>query len=247
MREASQHPAIGNQLLAVLPSEELRHLKSEAEVVSLKKGEILCNTGDSVQHAYFISDGMLSLLSSTQDGSVIEVGMVGNEGMVGIPIVLGINTSPYQIMVQIEVSSAFKIRASKLRVEFNRGGRFQGLLLRYAHLVLTQVSQSAVCNRFHQTEERLARWLLIARDRLHSDTFTLTHEIISHMLGTPRTGVTMAAGALQKRGLITYSRGRITIINRKALETFSCECYESIKEEFDRFLATERASAASRN
>lgn len=247
MREPSRHFAIENQLLAVLPSEELERLKSQAEVVSLKKGDIICNAGDSVHHAYFINDGMLSLLSSTQSGSVIEVGMVGSEGMVGIPIVLGINTSPYEIMVQIEVSNALRVKAGQLMNEFNRGGRLHGVLLRYTHLVLTQVSQSAVCNRFHQTEERLARWLLVARDRARSDTFMLTHEIISHMLGTPRTGVTMAARILQQRGLITYSRGKITVLNRGGLENFSCECYEVIKDEFEQFLASERVSVVSRN
>lgn len=162
--------------------------------------------------------------------------MVGNEGLVGIPAVLGIYTTPYRMMVQIR-GRAMKIRAASLQVEFGRGGRLHDVLLRYTYTLLTQISQSAVCNHFHSAEQRLSRWLLVTRDRTHSDEFHLTQEFISHMLGIPRTHVTMRAGALQQRGLIKYSRGKITVTDLRGLETASCECFRTVKEEISGFLA----------
>jgi len=168
--------------------------------------------------------------------------MVGNEGAIGIPIVLRTNKTPYQVMVQIPVRSAFRIKAEVLRNEFDRGGKFQDLMLRYTEVVLTQITQSAVCNHFHSSVQRLARWLLIANDLVERDTFYLTHEFISHMLGSPRTGVTMAAGVLQKTGLLSYSRGKITILDRSGLEEAACECYKIVRESFDHFLDSEEAN-----
>lgn len=230
---------VENRLLAALPREEYERLLPQLETVHLAKGKILYNAGDFVQYAYFPNDGMVSLLSMTQDGSTIEVGMVGNEGMVGLPIILLSNKTPYQMVVQIPVESALRARASVLRNEFNRGGKLQHLLLQYTNMMLTQITQSAICNHFHTVEERLGRWLLIARDRVNSNTVRLTQEIISHMLGSQRTGVTMAAGTLQKMKLIQYSRGEINILDPDGLESVACECYEIIREEFDDFLHEE--------
>jgi CRP-like cAMP-binding protein len=172
---------------------------------------------------------MLSLLSITEEGRTIEVGMIGNEGMTGVPVILRSGKAPYEVMVQL-AGNALRIRGDALREAFNRGGTLQDLLLRYTHSLLIQVAQSAACNRFHTVEERLCRWLLVSRDRVQTDTIQLTQEFISHMLGVPRTSVTMIAGALQKEGLIKYSRGKITLLDRRGLEAASCECYRRVQE-----------------
>lgn len=227
---------VQNHLLASLPEDELERFLPNLEPIHLEKGEILNLAGDPARYAYFPNSGMISLLSTTHSGATIEVAMVGREGMVGIPSVLRISTTPYESMIQI-TSEALKVSSDSLVKEFDRGGTLQKLMLRYTHVLLTQISQSAVCNRFHTVEQRLCRWLLIARDRVDSDFLDLTQEIIAHMLGTPRTGVTMAACALQKQELIRYARGKITILDRAGLETGSCECYQIISEEFERFCA----------
>jgi CRP-like cAMP-binding protein len=229
---------VQNRLLAALPSDEYEQLRPNLEQVHLPKGKIIYDAGDIVRYGYFINDGQVSLLSVTDEGT-IEVAMVGNEGAIGLPIIWRKNKTSYQVMVQITVKSAFRIKAEALRNEFDRGGKFQDLLLRYTEVLVTQITQSAVCNHFHSSTQRLVRWLLIANDLVRSNTFYLTHEFISHMLGTPRTGVTMAAGTLQKMGLITYSRGKITILNRPGLEQESCECYGVIRESLEHFLDAE--------
>lgn len=229
-----EHSPTGNRLLDALPQNDFARLGDNLEPVQLPKGAIIYNAGDVVRHMYFIGDGQISLLSTTSSGATIEVAMIGNEGVVGIPGFLPGYTSPYSVMVQIEVKRAWKIRIAALKEEFIREGKLQELLLRYIHALITQISQSAVCNRFHSSEQRLARWFLTSSDIVKSDVFFLTHEFIAHMLGTPRTGVTMAAGVLQREGLIHYSRGKITIRNRKGLESFSCECYKTIKNELAR-------------
>ena len=161
--------------------------------------------------------------------------MIGNEGMMGVPIILRNRVAPYQMMVQL-AGNALRIRENVLRVEFDRGGKLQDLLLRYTHSVLIQVAQSAACNRFHTVEERLCRWLLVSRDRVQTDTLHLTQEFLSHMLGVPRTSVTMIAVNLQKEGFIRYNRGRITILDRSGLEAASCECYRRVREGSSNFL-----------
>jgi CRP-like cAMP-binding protein len=206
------------------------------EPVEFITGRVLYEIADTVRYIYFPASGMLSLLSITKAGSIIEVAMVGNEGMVGIPAILRTNIIPYRVMVQIP-GRGMRLRADVLSGEFNKGGRLQDMLLRYTHTVLSQISQSAVCNYFHTVEQRLCRWLLVTRDRVHSNKFCLTQEVISHMLGVPRTNVTMRAGALQQKGLIRYSRGKISIIDPRGLEEAACECYEVVKEELSGFLA----------
>jgi CRP-like cAMP-binding protein len=225
-----------NRLLAALPREEYERLSPHLELVRLAPGKILYNAGDIARYAYFPKGGMLSLLSTTEGGRTIEVGMIGNEGMTGIPIILRSEVAPYQVMVQL-AGNALRIRGDALRAEFNRGGRLQDLLLRYAHALLIQVAQSAACNRFHTVEERLCRWLLVSRDRVHTDVIHLTQEFLSHMLGVPRTSVTMIAGKLQGQGLIRYSRGKIVILDRPAMEAASCECYRLVREEIKHFFA----------
>ncbi len=226
-----------NLLLAALPREEYDRLIRKMTQVHLPQGKILTYMGDTLDYAYFINTGMVSLLSVAQNGSTIEVGMVGEEGVVGIPIILGMNKASYEMNVQIAVESAWRIKAETFKEEFSRGGKFQELLLRYTHVMLTQLAQSALCLRFHTAEERLGHWLLVARDRVHSNTINLTQEIISHMLGIPRTGVTMTVGHLQRRGLISSRRGKITILDPDRLEAIACECYQINKENLESYLS----------
>jgi len=227
---------VENRILASLPREEYARMLPALSLVHLPKGKILWNATDSIHTAYFPLSGMISLLSDTEGGSSVEVGMVGNEGLAGISAVLGFNTAPYRVMVQIP-GNALRVRVETLNQAFGRGGRLQQLLLRYTHALLTQVSQSASCNRFHTAEERLCRWLLTSRDRAGSDTIPLTQEFLSQMLGVPRTSVTAIAGRVQRMGHIRYSRGTIHITDLAGLEKVSCECYRVISEEFERYLA----------
>jgi CRP-like cAMP-binding protein len=225
-----------NLLLSALPREEYARLLPHLSQVHLGKGRILFEPGETVKYAYFVTQGMLSLLSLAGGGETVEVAMVAHEGMVGVPIILHNETIPYRVMVQIPVN-ALRIKAGPLWEEFRSGGRLQVLLLRYVNSLMTQLTQSAVCNRFHRVEARLCRWLLVARDRLQSDEFHFTQEFISHMLGIPRTHVTMKANALQRKKLINYSRGKITILNPQGLERVSCECYGIVREDLRGFLA----------
>jgi CRP-like cAMP-binding protein len=226
----------GNRLLSALPSTEYERLLPALEPVRLVKGHLLYIVGARIRYCYFPLGGTVSILSVTEDGDIIEVAMIGNEGMAGIPSILEVNTAPYQVMVQIG-ADALKIRAEVLTREFNRAGTLHSLLLRYTHALLCQIAQSAVCNRFHTVKQRLCRWLLVAHDRVRSDTLPLTHEFISFMLGVPRTNVTMTARALQHKNLIRYTRGKITIIDEKGLEAAACECYRVVKMEVDKHLA----------
>jgi CRP-like cAMP-binding protein len=226
----------GNRLLAALPREEYARLSPHLELVRLTPGKILYNAGDVVHHAFFPKAGMICLLSTTESGRTIEVGMIGNEGTSGIALILRSAVTPCRVMVQL-AGNAIRVRGDVLRAEFNRGGRFQDLLLRYTHTLLFQIAQSAACNSFHTVEERLCRWLLVSRDRVQADTIHLTQEFLSLMLGVPRTSVTMIAGSLQKQGLIKYSRGKISILDRRRLEAASCECYGLVRAEIGTFLA----------
>jgi CRP-like cAMP-binding protein len=219
-----QRKAIANRLLAALSPEEYRRLTEGSERIRLPKGRILIEAGSKVQHAFFPLSGTASLLSMTESGKVVEVAAVGSEGMIGLPAVLGEGISPYQVAVQLHCE-AVKVRAGRLRAEFDGGGRLHELLLRHALGLLTQVTQAAACHRFHTVGQRLAHWLLSTRDRADSDTFQLTQEYLSHMLGVPRTSVTALAVAMRNAGLIHYGRGKITVIDGLKLEASSCECY----------------------
>lgn len=225
-----------NKILSALPREDYEHIAVHAEPVRLTAGKILCQSGDQLRHAYFLRGGMVSLVTVMENGATVEVGMIGSEGVVGGSTVLGIDAMPYQLTVQLS-GNALRLGINTLREEFNRGGMLQTLMLRYLHTVIRQVSQSAACNRFHTLEERLCRWLLVSRDRARTDTFSLTQEFISQMIGAPRSRVTIVAGNLQKEGLILYSRGKIQIVDGRRLEASACECYRVVNEHIDNFIA----------
>jgi CRP-like cAMP-binding protein len=225
-----------NQILAALPNKEYEQLSQYLEPVVFSRGKILYAAGDTVRYNYFLLSGMVSLVSVTEDGKAVEVGMISNEGMAGIPVILGFHTVPYQVVVQLP-GHALRIKTNKLKEEFNKYGQLHGILLRYTYTLLTQLYQSASCNSFHTVRERLSRWLLISRDCVQSDTFYLTQEFLSQMIGTPRTNVTMIAGNLQREGLIRYNRGNIQIINNDDLEAVTCECYRIVKESIRDYMA----------
>ena len=224
-----------NRLLAALPKSEYQRLLPELEQVTLSFAEVLYEPGALIRHAYFPNDSVVSLLTDVADRSTLEVGIVGNEGAAGISVFMGVDISPHRAIVQ-GAGTAVRMEASVIREESEGASPLHRLLLLYAHSLLTQVSQSAACNRFHMVEARLARWLLMSGDRLGSADFLLTQDFISDMLGVRREGVSKAAGVLQKNALINYSRGHIKILDRAGLEAVSCECYGIIKDQSDRHL-----------
>ena len=235
MLAVSTQVAIGNRILAALPAEQLTRLLPHLSTIHLKRDEVLYLSGDEIRHVYFPVTGLISLLSTTETGSTVEVAMVGNEGIVGLPVILKNRMIPYEVTVQTE-TDAYKIKAEDLQEEFDRCEALHELILRYLNMQFAEISQSALCHRFHTVEEALGSWLLMAHDRLNTESLNLTQEIISHALGVPRTGVTMAAGALQRAGLIRYSRGKIVIVDRARLEANSCECFRIIHDELSHFL-----------
>jgi len=229
-----QNP-VGNHLLATLPEKEYERLIPHLETVQLTKAETIYNAGDAVRYVYFPAGAVVSLISMTQDGNTIEVAVVGDEGIVGASAVLGARRTPYIAAVQIG-GEALRIKADVLRKEFQKSQTLQEMLLCYVHLMLTQVIQSAVCNHFHSAQQRLSRWLLLTSDRARTDILPLTQEFISHMLGTPRTSVTTIAKEMQDAGLISYSRGQITLLDRASLKATACECYQVVSRAFNGFL-----------
>ena len=224
-----------NRLLATLPKKEYERLLPELKRIPLNFGEVLYEPGDTIKHVYFPNDSIVSLLSAMPERSTLEVGMVGNEGFAGLPIFMGVNVSQTRALVQ-GAGSAMRMTSATARQESNHLGALHRLLHRYSHSRLTQVSQSVACNRFHSVDARLARWLLMTRDRLGLDQFRLTQDFMSNMLGVRREGVNKAASTLQAAKLIRYSRGMITILDRRRLEAKSCECYAIIKAESDQYL-----------
>lgn len=221
-----------NRILAALPAGEYQHLLPNLKRVALAYRQILFEPHRTIRYAYFPDDCVVSMISAQIDKSLVEVGLAGREGMVCVATFLGADSGPHSGMVQV-AGSATQIKAGDLRDEFRHGGALQELLLRYTQAHLVQIAQTAVCNRLHMLETRLSRWLLMMHNRVEGDVFLLTQDVISIMLGAQRTGVTNAAGALQKKGIISYRRGRITILNRQKLEETSCECYWIVKDEFD--------------
>lgn len=226
-----------NRLLAALSDREYERLIPQLELVSLSRHQVLYDAGEEISHVYFPNQAMISLVSIMADGAIVEVGIVGKEGMAGMPVCWGGNATITQAMVQIS-GTAMRMKAEQLLTEFNRDGALHSLLLRYTQALYTHTTQAAACNRLHTLEERFARWLLTVRDRIQSNELPLTQEFISHMLGTRRSGVTVAASTFQEAGMIRYSRGKITILNQENLELSACECYKVIKDEFDRLLGT---------
>lgn len=219
---------IANSLLAALPRAEYAQLSSGLESIKLAAGAVLYQPGGPILHAYFPNNCVVSLLAVVESRKALKVGLVGSEGMVGIPLALGVGVSPLRALVQ-ESGTAMRIKSTRFEREFSRNPSLRQALLRYTHTLMAQATQTAACGRFHLLEARLARMLLMTRDRMRSDDFRLTHEFIAQMLGVRRVGVTRAAGALQLRKLISYSRGGIRILNGRGLEAASCRCYQIVK------------------
>jgi CRP-like cAMP-binding protein len=232
-----EQSTIGNWILNTLPGDEYARLEPYLKAVPLQLREVLYLTDAPIEYLYFPNRGMVSLVSLTEGGSTVEVGMVGNEGIVGVTAILGASSSPYQAEVQV-TGDAFKMKADVLRTEFNRSSVLHEMLLRYMYVLIVQLSQSAVCNRFHKVEERLCRWLLVTRDRVKASEFQLTQQDLSHMIGSHRPSVTVVANALQKARLIRYNRGLVTLLDEAGLESSACECYRLVKEKCDHFYTT---------
>lgn len=224
-----------NHLLDALLSTEFDRLLTDLELVKMALGEVLYEPGGVLEHVYFPTSCIISLLYVMENGASAEIAVVGNEGILGISLFMGGETTSSRAVVQ-SAGYAYKLNAQLLKNEFNRAGPLQRLLLRYTQALITQMAQTAVCNRHHSVEQQLCRWLLLSIDRLATDELTMTQELVANMLGVRREGVTEAAGKLQRDGLINYSRGHITVLNRPALEKRSCECYQVVKTEFDRLL-----------
>jgi len=227
--------AHGNDLLAALPADAYERLKSNLEPIDFSLGDVVYESGGRMRYVYFPTTSHISLLYTMIDGSTAEMGLVGKEGVVGIALFMGGETTPNRAMVQ-GGGGAFRMKSKAMLEEFKRGGEFQHLLLRYTQVLITQISQTAVCNRLHSVEQRLCRWLLMTHDLAQSDELQMTHEFISNMLGVRREGVTMAARRLQEKGMISYVRGHIRILDRPQLLSHVCECYQVVKDEHRRLL-----------
>jgi CRP-like cAMP-binding protein len=221
-----------NRILAALPRDDYQRMLPGLKHVSLKLGEVLYEADEAIRYVYFPIKSVASFIWKTEDGATIEVGMVGNEGMAGIPVISGIKRLPYQTIMQ-GADGAMKMKTAALMAEFNRYGALHDLLLQYMHGLFMQVARTAICNRIHPIQQRLCRWLLMIRDRTSSDDLNLTHKFIGSMLGARRTDVTIAAGVLQKAGLIRYSRGQVTVLDARGLVISACDCYRISKAAFD--------------
>ena len=230
------HAPNQNHLLAALPAGEFARLQGHLELVPMRLGEALYESGGRLRHVYFPKTSIVSLLYVMEDGASAEIAVVGNEGILGIALFMGGETTPSRAVVQ-SAGYGYRLEAQLLKKEFNRAGAMMHLLLRYTQALITQMAQTAVCNRHHSVEQQLCRWLLLSLDRLSTQELTMTQELSANMLGVRREGVTEAAGSLQRAGVIRYSRGRITVLNREQLEQEVCECYAVVKKEFDRLLS----------
>jgi len=236
---SSTHDPKQNQLLAALPSAEFERIKPHLELISMPLGDVLYESGDKQQFVYFPTTSIASLHYVLENGNSSEMAGVGNEGVVGISLFMGGGSTPSRAVMQAG-GHGYRLKSHILMDEFNRGGHAQRLLLRYTQALITQISQTAVCNRHHSVEQQFCRWLLLTLDRLPSSELTITQELIANMLGVRREGVTEAAGKLKIDGFIQYRRGHITVLNRAGLETKTCECYGVVKKEFARLLSDSR-------
>lgn len=232
---STQRARAVNRLLQALPSSDLRRVLPEFETVELAFGDVLYTPGERLGHVYFPTTSFISLIMSV-DQSALEVGLIGNEGMFGVPLVLGVDVSPVRAVVQ-GAGSALRMDAARFCLELGRSQALKHEIDRYVFVHLSQLAQNATCTRFHVVEERLARWLLMTQDRAHADNFHITQEYLAFMLGVRRVGVTKAASSLQKRSLIHYSRGNITVLDRRGLKAASCGCYKADLESYDRILS----------
>ncbi len=230
----SEAPAFGqNQILDALPLAERERLFPHLKLVPMPLGMVLYESGDSLNHIYFPTDSIVSLMSVLRDGASAEIAIVSNDGAIGLALFMGGETTTNRAIVQ-SAGCAFRLSGARLKEEFGRHGDMLQILLRYTQALITQMAQTAVCNRHHSVDQQLRRWLLLSLDRLTSNRLTMTQELIANMLGVRREGVTEAAGRLQKLGVITYSRGNIEVLDRPQLERLSCECYGVVKTETDR-------------
>jgi len=224
-----------NHLLAALPEADYERIAPHLELVELKLGQVLYESGSRMRHVYFPTTSIVSLLYVMADGASAEIAVVGNDGIIGISLFMGGESTPSRAVVQ-SAGESYRLKADLLKEEFNRSGPAMHLLLRYTQALITQMAQTAVCNRHHSVDQQLCRWLLLSLDRLSSNELSMTQELIANMLGVRREGVTEAAGKLQDAGLIRYRRGKITVLDRPGLEARTCECYGVVKAEFDRLL-----------
>ncbi len=229
----TNHNSASNRVLASIPSSEYRRLRAQLEPVTVNFGQVLYEPGKPIEHVYFPIDCLISLLTAVDKRRTLEVGMVGNEGMAGMPFILGMGVSGVRALVQ-GGGNALRMSSAPFRIEFDRNRSLQDALYRYTYALMAQIAQTAACNRFHEAEARLSRWLLMTRDRVGSDDFPLTHAFLAHMLGLRREGVTEAASALKHRHLIAYSRGNIEIVDVKGLKASACSCYQIVKTVYDR-------------
>jgi CRP-like cAMP-binding protein len=230
-----QRASMVNQLLESLPRRDQQRMIAGCEAIELVFGDVLCTRGERLTHAYFPTGGFISLIMPVDGSAALEVGLVGSEGMFGIPLALGVDVSPVRAVVQ-GAGSALRMDAATFRVELERSRAMQREVGRYIFVQLSQLAQTAACTRFHVVEARLARWLLMTQDRALTKSFHITQEYLAYMLGVRRVGVTKAASALQKRHLIRYSRGNITVLDRRGLKAASCGCYKADLESYDRML-----------
>jgi CRP-like cAMP-binding protein len=228
--------AVGNRLLAALPQIDRQRLVAGCEPVELAFGEILAEAGEHIRHVFFPTESFISLTTPPETGASLEVGLIGNEGMLGISLILGVGTSPLRALVQGE-GTALRMKTAAFRSGLAQSRVLQRDLKRYLYVVMSQIAQTAACTHFHLVEARLARWLLMTHDRAHSDGFHVTQEFLAFMLGVRRVGVTKAAGSLQRRKLISYRRGDITILDRRGLESASCGCYAADRATYARIMA----------
>lgn len=228
-----QHDPRANQILDALPADERDRLFPHLKLIEMPLGMVLYESGDELHHIYFPIDSIVSLLYVLEDGASAEIAVVGNEGAIGVALFMGGETTPNRAIVQ-SAGFAYRLTSARLKDEFSRHGNMLHVLLRYTQSLITQMAQTAVCNRHHSLDQQLCRWLLLSLDRLSSNQLNMTQELIANMLGVRREGVTAAAGKLQALGVIKYVRGRITVLDRPKLETLSCECYAVVKKETDR-------------
>jgi CRP-like cAMP-binding protein len=232
---ARKHNPLENELLAALPGAEWKRVRPSLELVAMPLGDVLYESGSQLNYVYFPTTAIVSLLYVMEDGASAEIAVVGREGIVGVSLFMGGETTPSRGIVQ-SAGHAYRLKGQELKQEFTRATSLQNLLLRYTQALLTQMAQTAVCNRHHTLDQQLCRWLLLSFDRLPSTELAMTQELIANMLGVRREGVTQAAGQLQKAGLIRYNRGHITLLDRGGLEARACECYDVVRREFARLL-----------
>jgi CRP-like cAMP-binding protein len=238
-----EHYIEQNHLLGVIPSEVQHRIFPHLELVSLPLGKVLYESGDTLRYVYFPTDAIVSLLYVMESGASAEISVIGNDGMVGVSLFMGGESTTNRAVVQ-SAGCAYRLSGQRLKDEFNRHGAFLHLMLRYTQSLITQMSQTAVCNRHHSIEQQLCRWLLLSMDRLPSNKLLMTQELIANMLGVRREGVTDAAGRLQRAGVIEYCRGLITILDRPQLELLSCECYAVVRKETERLLPLLKSGAS---